>query len=247
MIRDTNPIERSEIRPFIDERFLAGDNVHKVSMAVHAKYGVCLSSQILKDYRDFCLANGSSPLQQVIKVTENLAKNDMPPQDGRDAIAQHFSFNRDATELDMLYERIRKLMVLADEHPENPTYDRRAKEWMAHTEAIRMRVYKFQYEQVRRAILVTVGKKLVLAAVSILLPYIPVCFREEALKRFQNAIEPLLDARELPDTPVDISSGVVAVSPVPAPTASAIDADPLAVTESPAEPMEPGDDGQLQA
>ena len=43
-----------------------------------------------------------------------------------------------------------------------------------------------------------------MAAISVLMPYISKDFKEEALKKFQSAIEPLLDAKAVPNVPSDI-------------------------------------------
>lgn len=197
-------IAASPARPFIDELILKNTPSSVISSRVAEKYDVLFDPAGIEKYRQKAISSENSPLQQIVKVTQDLSNNELPALDQLSRLSANFSFQKTNEELDMLSDRIRKLLVLADQNPEDPTYDRRIKEYLSQAESIRTRVFRHQYEQIRHAILLTVGKKLCTAAISILMPYIPRDNKKEAMRRFQAAIEPLLDMKSVPDMPADI-------------------------------------------
>jgi hypothetical protein len=197
-------IAASEARPYIEELILAAAPSSEISLRVAEKFDVLFSPQVIEQYRQKALKDGNSPMQQIVKVTQDLANNDLPPLDELSKLSANFSFKKTNDDLELLYDRIRKLRKCADEEPEEASYDRRIKEYLAQAEAIRTRVFRHQYEQIRHAILLTVGKKLCTAAISILMPYIHKDHRQEAMRRFQAAIEPLLDMKSVPEMPIDV-------------------------------------------
>jgi hypothetical protein len=198
-------ILKSEARPLIDQMLLEQAKPALIARAVAEKMGIIFQPDDIARYQSEQFDAGESPLQQIAKVARDIANGEPPPTDEFAKLSLNFSFKKTNEDLELLYDRIRKLRKRADEEPEDPTYDRRIKEYIAQAEAIRTRVYKHQYEQIRHAILLTVGKKLCTAAISILMPYIHKEYRSEAMRRFQSAVEPLLDMRSLPDMPVDVA------------------------------------------
>lgn len=209
-------ISTSSLRPMIDELLLRGLSAKKIARHLYESgQEETFSEGTIADYRANFFRQGDSPLMQVVKVTQDLGDNEPPPSNDHETLAQHFTFKSTKTDLDLLYERIEKLKVLADAHPDDDQYDNRIKSYMDQAEKIRNRVFKFQYEQIRRAIMLTVGKKICMAAVSIFLPYIPAEKRTEAVQRFESMIGPLLDIRKLPDAPgnVDVAGDNPAAVP----------------------------------
>ena len=197
-------IETSDARPLVDDLMMRGNGDSVIALQVKQKFGLGFSSEAVREYRREHFEAGKSAIHQIIKVTKDIANNDLPPDNDRDVLAVYFSFKKTTEDLDLVYDRIRKLKTHAEAEPEKPSYDKRIKDYLAQAEAIRTRVFRHQYENIRKALLLTIGKKLCLAAVSILMPYINPDKKDEALRRFQSAIEPLLDAKAVPDMPEDI-------------------------------------------
>jgi hypothetical protein len=176
-----------------------------IAKAAAAKHGTDFDTASIERYRKEAFGKNDSPLQQVVKITKDLTSSEPPPLDEFGKLSFNFSFKKTNDDLELIYDRIRYLRGFAEDNPEDSSYDRRIKEYMSQAEAIRTRVFRQQYEQIRHAILLTVGKKLCMAAISILMPYIHKDFRDEAMRRFQAAVEPLLDLKAVPDIPKDMA------------------------------------------
>lgn len=199
-------ITSSDARPLIDSMLLERATPVQIVRAVADKHGEVFEVSDIERYRDEVAARGDSPLTQIVKLTQDISNAEPPAMDEFSRLSLNFSFKKTNDDLELLYDRIRKLRVCADREPEDPTYDRRIKEYMAQAEAIRTRVFRHQYEQIRHAILLTTGKKLCTAAISILMPYIHKDYKAEAMRRFQAAIEPLLDMKSMPAMPPDVAA-----------------------------------------
>jgi len=232
-------VAQSSIRPLIDELLVKGFSAKKIARQLYeSNQEETFSEGTIADYRANFFRAGDSPLMQVVKVTQDLGANEPPPSNDHETLAQHFTFKSTKFDLDLLYERIAKLKTLADAHPDDDQYDNRIKSYMDQAEKIRGRVFKHQYEQIRRAIMLTVGKKICMAAVSIFLPYIPAEKRNEAVSRFESMIGPLLDIRKLPDAPGEVD--IVGDNPAAVPPA----AKPTIVDDLPPAPPSESDGDQ---
>lgn len=197
-------IVASEARPLIDGLILSKVPSSEIVDQVIEKYGTIFDIKAIEQYRQSVI-NGPEHINQIVKVTQDLGNRELPPTDELSKLSMNFSFQKTNEDLEMLYDRIRKLKKLADDNPDDPTYDRRIKEYMAQAEAIRTRVFRHQYEQIRQAVLMTIGKKITTAAISVLMPYINKEYKPEAMRRFQAAIEPLLELKTPDPIPSDIS------------------------------------------
>ena len=194
-------VNSSPVRQHVDRLLLEGLGPPVVAHRIKEEYGVEFTVAAVQNYNKEYLKKGDSTVHQILKLNDNLATAELPPSNDLERMSSHFSFAKTCDELDFLDERVRALGVLAKANPDDRTYDNRIKDYMAHMEAIRNRVYKYQYEKMRQAVLITTGKKICMAAVSIFLPYIVREHRTDALKRFQSAVEPLLDLGSVPDAP----------------------------------------------
>ena len=197
-------IAASEARATIDTMLLAGKQLDEISKVVSEKHNIVLRPSDIRAYKKYMLLNNSSVVNQVMKVSKDINAYEVPGNSELDKLAMNFSFQKTNEDLDDIYRTIRRLRVLADANPDNASYDTRIKNYYAQAESIRCRVFRHQYENIRRAVLLSQGKKICMAAISVLMPYISKDFKEEALKKFQSAIEPLLDAKAVPNVPSDI-------------------------------------------
>jgi len=198
-------IVTSEARPLVDQMLLAQSPLNEIIRKVAEQYKLIFEVEDIERYRKESFIQDDSPMRQIARVTQDISNVEPPPTDEFSKLSLNFSFQKTNEDLELLYGRIRKLAPLAEKYPEDPTYDRRIKEYLSQAEAIRTRVYKHQYEQIRQAVLLTIGKKICTAAISILMPYIHKDFRMEAMRRFQASVEPLLDLKSMPEMPADIT------------------------------------------
>lgn len=221
-----NKIAQSPLRPTIDELILKGFSSKKIAHHLfESGASDTFSEKTISDYKANIFRQKDSPLMAVAAVVQNLTDNDPPPGNNSEMLASHFTFNSTKADLDFIYSRINTLKILAEANPEDDQYDKRIQDYMNRAEKIRERVFKFQYEQIRRAILVSVGKKICMAAVSIFLPYVNKDKRAEAVERFESAVTPMLGKRDMPSEPFaedaeiveSAPSAAVAVAPTPPP------------------------------
>jgi hypothetical protein len=204
------------MRPAIDELILKGLSAKKIARHLfETGASDTFSEKTISDYRANFFRTQDSPLLAVAKVAQDLVENDPPVAPG-DMFASHFTFNSTKADLDMIYERIKELRKLAKENPDDEQYDKRLFAALESAGKIRDRVYKFNYEQIRRSILLTTGKKICMAAVSIFLPYVPKDKRAEAVERFESAVTPMLGIRDLPDDPEVEEAEIVESAPAAA-------------------------------
>lgn len=209
-----NKIAQSPLRPTIDELILKGLSSKKIAHHLfESGASDTFSEKTISDYKANIFRQKDSPLMAVAAVAQNLTDNDPPPGNSGEMLASHFTFNSTKSDLDFIYTRINALKILADANPEDDQYDKRIQDYMNRAEKIRERVFKFQYEQIRRAILVSVGKKICMAAVSIFLPYIPKEKRAEAVERFESAVTPMLGKRDMPAEPFAENAEIVESAP----------------------------------
>ena len=142
-------------------------------------------------------------MTELIKLKKDLVKYEPEPFSEIDKLTVYFSFQKTNEDLDMIYSRIRDLLLLSKRDPENDTYDRRIAEYLKRAESIRERVIKSQFEELRRSVISSIGKKIVLSAVSIFFPYINKDKREEVKKMFISSIESIVSENK-PIEPDDI-------------------------------------------
>ena len=194
----------SDARSLIDKMLLEKRSCSDICREVADKHKLVFHPDDIESYGKEMFLRGNSTIHQVIKVVRDINANELPGNSEFEKLSMNFSFQKTNEDLDMLYDRIRQLKKLADANPEDASYDKRIKDHLAQAEAIRTRVFRHQYEHIRKAVLLSQGKKICLAAISVLMPYIHRDHKDEALKKFQAAIEPLLDAKAIPDRPDDI-------------------------------------------
>ena len=168
------------------------------------EHGQTFNEKTIKDYRDNIFRQKDGPIGAIVQVTKNLADNELPATSERELMSRHFSFKSTNADLELIYSRIRVLREKADLWPWDDTYDRRITTYLAQAEGIRTRVFRYQYENIRRAVLMNIGKKIVTAAISVFLPYVLPGKRKEVVGRFQNMVAPLLGLPAIPKEPEDI-------------------------------------------
>jgi len=202
--QEGNKIATSDLRPQVDKYLTGGMSPRNISRYLRAEHGKTFHEKTVKDYRDNYFRKEDGPIGAIVKVTENLVENDLPAKSDMEMFSRHFSFKSTNSDLELIYGRIRELKVRASAFPWDDTYDKRIATYLAQAEGIRSRVFRYQYEGIRKSILLNAGKKIVTAAISIFLPYVTPSRRKEAVTRFQSTVAPLLGMVVVPDEPEDI-------------------------------------------
>jgi hypothetical protein len=204
MMNKADRVAASKARALVEELLIAKKPYAEISQVVAEKAGEAFEPDEIRAYDNEYLKSGKGLITQVLDVAKDLHRSEIPAIDEVDQIAKHFSFQKTNEDLEMIYDRIRALKRDAALNPGDDTYDARIVKYLAQAEAIRSRVIKNQFDNLRKTILLNIGKKIASAAVSVFMPYVSAGKRDEAKRRFMSAIEPLIDAEVTPDVPEDI-------------------------------------------
>lgn len=203
-MKKSDRVAASKARAFIEEMLIARKPLSDIIKAVAEKSGEAFDVDDINEYNKDYLLQGKGLVNEVINMSKDIAKHECPPTSDAEVLAKYFSFKDTTDNLDMIYARVRELREEAKKHPDDDSYDSRVVKYLDQAEKIRARVIKNQFDNLRKTILLTIGKKIASAAVGVFLPYISSTNRDEARKKFLAAIEPLIDTEMVPKTPEDI-------------------------------------------
>lgn len=198
-------IAQYERRAVVDDLLLKGMPPKRICRYLFEMYSDRFTEKAITDYRANFFRNENGIVNQIIKASQELADHDPPPTSDREVLASYFTFKRTKEDLDLIYERIRALREIATKMPYDDSYDKRIVLLLAQAEAIRNRVFRHQYEQIRKAVVLNIGKKICMAAINVFLAYVPSDKRKEAVERFDALVKPMLGLTAIPDEPDDIS------------------------------------------
>jgi hypothetical protein len=201
---NADKVAQSPARAFIEEQVLAGKTNEEIVSDAAAARGEVFSCEEVEAYREKYLKTGQGLCHEVIEASRNLGRAELPATNDIDTLSSFFSFKRTNDDLELIYSRIRELTELSRQYPDIDSYDKRIAEYLKRAESIRERIFKGQFEDLRKSILMNAGKKLVVAAITVLMPYVQYNKREEAKKLFLDAIAPILNV-EVPMEPEDIA------------------------------------------
>lgn len=203
MMSRADKVAASQHRALIEEMLIARKPIPEIIQAVAAK-GEAFDEDDIADYNRDYILKGRALVNEVMGVAKDIAKHEIPPASDADQLASFFSFKNTNDDLEMIYDRVRELKASAKKHPDDDSFDSRIVKYLDQAEKIRQRVIKNQFDNLRKTILLTIGKKIAMAAVSVFLPYVPGPRKEEARAKFMAAIEPLIDSEIVPPKPSDI-------------------------------------------
>lgn len=204
VLNKADKVAASKARALIEEMLLQRKPESEIIVAVANKTGEAFDVDDIAEYNKQYVLQGKSLISEVLNVSHDLAKHEVPALTDADQLAQFFSFKSTNDDLELIYARIRELKKAAAENPKDDSYDGRIVKFLDQAEKIRQRVIKNQFDNLRKSILLNIGKKIVGAAVSVFLPYIGASKKDEARKKFLAAIEPLIEVEIVPPKPDDI-------------------------------------------
>lgn len=197
-------VAASSARALIEESYMAGKTPEEIMVLVAQQTGEAFDLDDIKEYHKQYILKGRSLVSECIDVAKNLATAEIPPVNEADQLAKYFSFKSTNDDLELIYNRIRELKSFASLDNADDTFDARIVKYLDQAEKIRNRVVKNQFENLRKAILLNIGKKIALAAINSFMPYILSGKKDEARERFLKAIQPLIDSEMAPPVPDDI-------------------------------------------
>src|SRR3990172_821487 len=149
----------SKSRALIEQKILRGLPYEVIAQEVAQEGGDALLSDDIQAYDEAYVKTGKSLIAEVVDATRDLAKAELPSADEMDVLSGYFSFKKTNEDLKLIYDRIRELNTLAKENPAIGSYDARIAEYIKRAEGIRERIFKSQFDELRRSILVNIGKK----------------------------------------------------------------------------------------
>lgn len=209
-------VNESPRRALIDDLLMKGMPPKRIVRYMREMYNEQFTEKAISDYRTNFFRSDNGIVNQIIKASQDLADKEHPPTSDREMLASYFTFKKTRDDLDIIYERIRAVRKLANEMPFDDNYDKRLVLLFSQAESIRNRVFRHQYEQIRKAILLNIGKKICMAAINVFLVYIPTDRRKEAVERFEALVKPMLGLTAIPEEPEDIAVAKEgAVDPLP--------------------------------
>ena len=203
-MRKADKVAASKARSLIEEMLIARKPIPDIMVAVAEKTGEAFDVDDIFEYNKEYILQGKGLVNEVINMAKDISKHEIPAVTDADQLAQFFSFKNTNDDLTMIYNRVRELRIEAVKNPGDDSYDSRVVKYLDQAEKIRNRVIKNQFDNLRKTILMTIGKKIASAAVAVFLPYVGPSKRDEARKKFLAAIEPLIDSEMVPPVPDDI-------------------------------------------
>ncbi len=203
-MKNADRVATSTARAMVEELLIARKPIQEIMVIVAEKTGQAFTEDDIKEYDEEYLKQGKGLANEVISLSKDLAGHELPATTDAEQLSTFFSFKNTTEDLEMIYARVRELRTQAKMHPDDDSYDARVVKYLDQAEKIRARVIKNQFDNLRKTILLTVGKKIAAAAVTVFLPFIPRDRRDEARKRFLAAMEPLIETGSLPEPPEDV-------------------------------------------
>lgn len=200
IIPDPLKVLNSKNREVVEEELMKW-NTYKAISEKMKELGEDIDEASIQAYHNEYVRHGKSLVKDIVNMKKDMVKYEPDPLSEVDKLTVFFSFQKTNEDLETIYSRIAELLKLAKMDPENDTYDKRAAEYFKRAEAIRDRVIKSQFEELRQSVVANIGKKIILSAISIFFPYISPDKRDEAKRQFVSAIESIVSGAKLPDPP----------------------------------------------
>lgn len=200
-------VAQHEKRALIDDLLLKGMPPKRIVLYLRNVHNCNdFTEKSIADYRAVHFRSENGLVAQIIKASQELADREPPPSSDRETLAGYFSFKATNDDLKLLYDRIKVVKEYAEKYPFDESYDERLVRLMGQAESIRTRVFRHQYEHIRKAVLLNIGKKIVMAAVNTFVAYIPSDKRREAVTKFEALVKPMLEMSviESPDEVIDL-------------------------------------------
>lgn len=196
-------IASSKNRLDIESKIIAGVSAEEICMYALREHNEVLTVPDIEEYKAKYILPCKGLIHKIAESAKDLSKREIPPVSEVDRLSGFFSFQKANEDLDMIYSRIKELKALAVSDPSEDSYDKRIAEYLKRVDAIKASLLKNQFEDLRRSVLMNIGKKIAIAAINTLLPFIKFEDRDVARQKFMRAIEPLVNP-EVPQEPEEI-------------------------------------------
>jgi hypothetical protein len=186
-------IEKSPKRIEIEKRIIElmpQKNPIEISTILTQEFGEVFEPFDVEYYIKKYISNGKAIIQKVVDAAnESLNLN---IDNSVLEVSRKFSISEINREFEIIYDRIKKLYELAKIYPDEPSYDRRIVAYLERASILRSVVMKDYMTEIKKNIMLDIGKRIILGAISIFIPYIPDSKKIEAKDKFMAFISNLL-------------------------------------------------------
>jgi len=186
-------IEKSPKRIEIEKRIIElmpQKNPIEISTILTQEFGEVFEPFDVEYYIKKYISNGRAIIQKVVDAAnESLNLN---IDNSVLEVSRKFSISEINREFEIIYDRIKKLYELAKIYPDEPSYDRRIVAYLERASILRSVVMKDYMTEIKKNIMLDIGKRIILGAISIFIPYIPDSKKIEAKDKFMAFISNLL-------------------------------------------------------
>jgi hypothetical protein len=186
-------IEKSPKRIEIEKRIIElmpQKNPIEISTILTQEFGEVFEPFDVDYYIKKYISNGKAIIQKVVDAAnESLSLN---IDNSVLEVSRKFSISEINKEFEIIYDRIKKLYELAKIYPDEPSYDRRIVAYLERASILRSVVMKDYMTEIKKNIMLDIGKRIILGAISIFIPYIPDSKKIEAKDKFMAFISNLL-------------------------------------------------------
>jgi len=186
-------IEKSPKRIEIEKRIIElmpKKSPVEISIIITQEFGEVFEPLDVEYYINKYISNGNAIIQKVVDAAEeslNLGIDNSVLE-----VSRKFSISEINKEFEIIYDRIKKLYELARMYPDEPSYDRRIVAYLERASILRSVVMKDYISEIKKNIMMDLGKRIILGAISTFIPYIPDTKKIEAKDKFMAFISNLL-------------------------------------------------------
>jgi hypothetical protein len=185
-------IEKSPKRIEIEKRIIElmhQKNPIEISTILTQEFGEVFEPFDVEYYIKKYISSGNSIVKKVADAADvsfNLGIDNSILE-----VSRRFSISEINKEFEIIYDRVKKLYELAKIYPDDPSYDRRIVAYLERASILRSVIMKDYMTEIKKNIMLDIGKRIILGAISIFIPYIPDSKKIEAKNKFMSFISHL--------------------------------------------------------
>lgn len=185
---------RLDIEKFIIEH-IKDMSFEQIAIEITKKFNEIFTPGEVQDYYDNYISQGKSAVGQIVEAAKDVANIEFDFDKDLQNITARFSYDVLSKEFELIYDRIRELYAYAKLNPDNGSYDKRIVAYLERANQLRGFIIKDSFKELKKAVISDVGKKIIIAAISTFIVYIPDDKKEEAKNKFLNAISGIIKSQ----------------------------------------------------
>ncbi len=183
---------RLELEKYIIEN-IKDKSFEILSLEMTKKFNEIFSPEEIEEYYDEIIAQGKAIVGQIADAAKDVATVDFDFDADLTNVIARFSYDVISKEFEIIYDRIKTLYNLSKQDPDNPSYDKRIVSYLERANQLRSFVLKDAFNELKRTLILDIGKRIIISAISTFIPYIPEDKKDEAKNKFMKSIENLIN------------------------------------------------------